>query len=86
MSKEEILQKCIEEDGRVQIVFERMRSVSLKAMDEYAKQCLMDFKKFCDECTFNWEMGDEDFNNWPNMTQEEVIDNFLQSQNKTEQL
>lgn len=56
-----------------------------EAMDEYAKQCLMGFKKFCDECTFNWEMGDEDFNNWPNMTQEEVIDNFLQSQNKTEQ-
>jgi hypothetical protein len=55
------------------------------AMDEYAKQCLMGFKKFCDECTFNWEMGNEDFKNWPNMTQEEVIDNFLQSQNKTEQ-
>lgn len=53
-----------------------------KLMDDWAKECLMGFKKFCDDCTCHWEMGNEDFKNWDKLSQEQVIELYIQSKNK----
>lgn len=86
LTKEETLKESIDEikdsfmlgngidffDGKVSSVY--------KAMDIYAKQCLMGFQKWCDDCTWHWEMGNQNYKDWDKLSKEQVIDKFLQSQ------
>ena len=55
------------------------------AMDIWAKGCLMGFQKWCDGCTFHWEIGNPDFKDWHNLSPEQVIDKYIFYLNQSKQ-